>query len=249
MFRVHIPQHDVNPRGPNSTAPVSQLTARGSSAPTRYGCPPRPGCRSALLRLRTNLGSCQSPSLAIAHPSAGKFRLRDGTTAGSCGLAPQTPKRGPLDPGFRMVGNAASPSAATRPRTDTCAAMFGRKLRVSAGGFPWWVAGEMHSTCSSAALPGTREPRRRNPAPPPTPGSGTSSVRCRPPLTSPAALQLMLTEGDNQSWAFHRNSAIVRRLDAVGRRTAGGVPYLDPTIQLLFEAKNPVPKTSPTSTP
>jgi hypothetical protein len=111
LFRVHTPPHDVNPRGPNSTAPVSQLTARGSSAPTRYGCPPRPGCRSALLRLRTNLGSCQSPSLAIARPSAGKFRLRDGTTAGSSGLAPQTPKRGPLDPGFRMVGNAASPSA------------------------------------------------------------------------------------------------------------------------------------------
>ena len=52
----------------------------------------------------------------------------------------------------------------------------------------------------------------------------------------------MLAEGDNHNWAFRRNPAIVRPLEAVGRRTADGVPYLDPSIQLLFKAKSSRPK-------
>jgi hypothetical protein len=59
----------------------------------------------------------------------------------------------------------------------------------------------------------------------------------------------MLAESDNHNWVFHRNLAILRPLEAVGRRGADGVPYLDPTIRLLFKAKNPAPKTSPTSMP
>jgi hypothetical protein len=148
--------------------------------------------------------------------------------------------------------------------------MFGRKLKVSTEGFPWWVAGGMHSTCSSAALHG-REPRRRNPAPPPTPGSasagqpgwnlhaaasrrprpwrgaewltaGTASVRCRPPLRTLLPCSLCSPKATTRAGRFTPNSAIVRRFEAVGRRTAGGVPYLDPTIQLLFKAKNPRPE-------
>jgi hypothetical protein len=136
LFRVHTPPHDVNPRGPNSTAPVSQLTARGSSAPTRYGCPPHPGCRSALLRLRTILVSCQSPSLAIARPSAGKFPaegrddrrlIRIGATNADTRTArPRLPDGGKTPPRL----------ACTAPRIDACAAMFGRKLKVSTGVFP-----------------------------------------------------------------------------------------------------------------
>jgi hypothetical protein len=47
------------------------VTTRGSSAPTRYGCPPRLGCRAALPRLRTHLGGCQSPSLPHRPSAAG----------------------------------------------------------------------------------------------------------------------------------------------------------------------------------
>jgi hypothetical protein len=52
----------------------------------------------------------------------------------------------------------------------------------------------------------------------------------------------MLPKGDTHNWTFRRNLAIVRPLEAVGRRTADGVPYLKPSIQLLLKAKNPRPK-------
>jgi hypothetical protein len=47
---------------------------------------------------------------------------------------------------------------------------------------------------------------------------------------------------DGHNWVFRRNAAIVRPFEAVGRRTADGVPYLDPSIQLLFKTKDPRPK-------
>src|SRR2546421_6583838 len=68
LFRVHSFSHDVNSRGPHSTAPVS-WRPRGAPARRRdTGCPPHLGCRSALPRLRTNLTRCQSPSPTIARP-------------------------------------------------------------------------------------------------------------------------------------------------------------------------------------
>jgi hypothetical protein len=59
---------------------------------------------------------------------------------------------------------------------------------------------------------------------------------------NPAALSLCSPKATTRAGRFTPNSAIVRRFEAVGRRTAGGVPYLDPTIQLLFKAKNPRPE-------
>src|SRR2546421_9653552 len=78
---------------------------------------------------------------------------------------------------------------------------------------------------------------------------GTNSVWCRPDPGKPWCLQLMLAESDNHNWVFHRNLAILRPLEADGRRGADGVSYLAPTIRLLFKAKKSVPKTSTKSMP
>src|SRR6266568_5925618 len=53
---------------------------------------------------------------------------------------------------------------------------------------------------------------------------------------------LLLADSDNGNWVFRRNPAIVRPLQRIGLRTADGVPYLAPTLQLLFKAKDPRPK-------
>jgi hypothetical protein len=73
-------------------------------------------------------------------------------------------------------------------------------------------------------------------------GAGANSVWCRPAPHAPWCLQLLLADSDNGNWVFRRNPAIVRPLQRIGLRTADGVPYLAPTLQLLFKAKDPRPK-------
>lgn len=72
--------------------------------------------------------------------------------------------------------------------------------------------------------------------------AGDNSVWCRPTTDEPWCVQLMLADSDNNNWRFRRNPAIIRPIESIRRRTTTGVPYLDPTIQLLFKAKNPRPK-------
>jgi len=69
-----------------------------------------------------------------------------------------------------------------------------------------------------------------------------NSIWCRAAPGAPWCLQLLLADSDNGNWVFRRNPAIVQPLEAIGRRTAGGMPYLAPAVQLLFKAKNPRPK-------
>ena len=72
--------------------------------------------------------------------------------------------------------------------------------------------------------------------------AGANSVWCRPAPGVPWCLQLLLADSDNGNWVFRRNPAIVQPLEAIGLHTADGVPYLAPSVQLLFKAKNPRPK-------
>jgi len=73
-------------------------------------------------------------------------------------------------------------------------------------------------------------------------GAGANSVWCRPAPSAPWRLQLMFADSDNDDWVFRRNPAIVRPLETIGLRTADGMPYLTPSLQLLFKAKAPRPK-------
>ena len=97
---------------PHSTAPVSQVTTRGSSAPTRYGCPSRLGCRSALPRVRTNLGRCQSSSPVV---------LRNFTLRGGCAAL-----------GFSSWSTTrlAPPCSAWTPRCDAAGGCFVQFIHV-----------------------------------------------------------------------------------------------------------------------
>lgn len=69
-----------------------------------------------------------------------------------------------------------------------------------------------------------------------TPGRG--SLWCRPRADAPWALQVLVADADGDEWIFRRDPRIRRPLAGVVRRTAHGVPYLAPELQLLFKAKS-----------
>jgi hypothetical protein len=62
-------------------------------------------------------------------------------------------------------------------------------------------------------------------------------IWCRWGLDSPWVLQLMLLDTDGDRWVFKRDPSIGGPLDALGSRTADGIPYMRPHIQLLYKAK------------
>jgi hypothetical protein len=49
-------------------------------------------------------------------------------------------------------------------------------------------------------------------------------------------LQLLLLDTDADQWVFKRDPTIRGPIDSLGRRTASGVPYMAPEIQLLYKA-------------
>ena len=53
----------------------------------------------------------------------------------------------------------------------------------------------------------------------------------------PWRLQLMLLDTQGDSWVFKRDPAITGPLEAIGRRTDDGIPYLAPEVQLLYKAR------------
>ena len=69
-------------------------------------------------------------------------------------------------------------------------------------------------------------------------GPGVNDIWCRRTSESPWRLQLMLLDTSGDSWVFRRNPTIAGPLDAIGRFTPSGIPYLAPEIQLLYKAKD-----------
>lgn len=63
-------------------------------------------------------------------------------------------------------------------------------------------------------------------------------IWCRPKKTDPWAIQLMVTETQNEQWIFRRNTQIRGSLSTLGYVTNEGIPYLAPEIQLLYKAKS-----------
>jgi hypothetical protein len=52
----------------------------------------------------------------------------------------------------------------------------------------------------------------------------------------------MLSPAEGGRWIFRRDPRITRPIERFGRRTADGVPYVAPGIQLLFKARGSLPK-------
>jgi len=55
-------------------------------------------------------------------------------------------------------------------------------------------------------------------------------------------MQLMVAEDDGDEWVFRRDPRVRRVQGTLGRRTATGLPYLAPEVQLLYKAAHPRPK-------
>jgi hypothetical protein len=66
-----------------------------------------------------------------------------------------------------------------------------------------------------------------------------SSVWCRRANGQGWSLELMLDDSDGDDWVFRRQPAVRMPLSSAIRRTADGIPYLAPEIQLLYKARNP----------
>ncbi|HEX2037610.1 MAG TPA: amino acid transporter [Chloroflexota bacterium] len=94
---------------------------------------------------------------------------------------------------------------------------------------------ELHA----ADPPGTLRPW----APGETLGQWVHDIWCRPAGGAPWGLQLMLLDTEGERWTFRRNPHIGGALRSLGRRSAAGIPYLAPEVQLLYKAKpHPRPK-------
>jgi hypothetical protein len=62
-------------------------------------------------------------------------------------------------------------------------------------------------------------------------------IWCRSRPEAPWSLQIMLLDTEGEQWVFKQDPSIRGRLDEIGRRSSGGIPYLAPEIQLLHKAK------------
>lgn len=91
----------------------------------------------------------------------------------------------------------------------------------------------------AADPPGTLRPWRRGEVLP----LAVQDVFCRPKPTAPWAFQFNLADTLGEQWVFRRDRRVRRSLAALTRRSAEGLPYVAPEVQLLFKAHaTPRPK-------
>jgi hypothetical protein len=64
----------------------------------------------------------------------------------------------------------------------------------------------------------------------------------RPSPADRWAVEIMLADGTMTEWMFRRDNAIALPGDQLLRRTADGVPYCTPEVQLLYKSKMARPK-------
>ncbi|RCG22844.1 amino acid transporter [Sphaerisporangium album] len=93
-------------------------------------------------------------------------------------------------------------------------------------GWEWWAAspppGVLRPWAAGEILPGT-----------------VHDIWCRPGPDDPWRIQVMLDESDGRDWISRRDSRVRLPIDAVGRTSPDGVPYLSPEVQLFYKAKRP----------
>ena len=64
----------------------------------------------------------------------------------------------------------------------------------------------------------------------------------RPSPREPWAVEIILANGDMDRWRFRRDREITLEGARLVRRTAGGIPYCTPEVQLLYKSKQARPK-------
>jgi hypothetical protein len=69
-----------------------------------------------------------------------------------------------------------------------------------------------------------------------------NNLWCRRRGRGPWALDVTIAEGDDADWVYRRDPRLRVPWDAAVLRTADGVPYLAPELQLLFKARDRRPK-------
>jgi len=51
-------------------------------------------------------------------------------------------------------------------------------------------------------------------------------------------LEILVEERDGDRWVYRRNAAVGLNASDLGRRTADGIPFIRPEVQLLYKSKN-----------
>ena len=69
-----------------------------------------------------------------------------------------------------------------------------------------------------------------------------NSIWCRPTPDAPWAVQIMFAPATGNQWHYRRCPIITRPLTSLVLRTAAGLPFLAPEVQLLYKAKALRPK-------
>ncbi|TDD55925.1 nucleotidyltransferase domain-containing protein [Saccharopolyspora elongata] len=101
-------------------------------------------------------------------------------------------------------------------------------VQQALAGWEWWAADP----------PGTLRPWRRDERLP----AGVHDIWCRRSASSPWRIQVMLDESAGDEWGSRRARHLRRPIAEIGGRTADGIPFLAPEIQLFYKAANPRPK-------
>lgn len=65
-----------------------------------------------------------------------------------------------------------------------------------------------------------------------------NNMWCRKAPDEPWCLDVTLSDGDEASWIYRRDTTLRVPWNEAVIRTDGGVPYLHPVLQLLFKSKN-----------
>jgi hypothetical protein len=69
-----------------------------------------------------------------------------------------------------------------------------------------------------------------------------NNVWCRPAPDRPWAFDVTIGEGSNDTWTYRRDPSVQVPWDLAVLRTADGIPYLSPELQLLFKSTGVRPK-------
>jgi len=118
-----------------------------------------------------------------------------------------------------------------RPHSDTD---IGIQRRDAPDAFALLAGWDLHVAAAGRLTPWRGEPLHAD--------RHENNVWCRPAPGAPWAFDLTIGDGTDRVWVYRRDRSVHLPWDAAVLRTAEGVPYLAPEVQLLFKSTNPRPK-------